>query len=152
MSEEPKPSRVLKCAECGAKLLYEIIMPGRPIVCEYCGAKNIEPEPPREKKLHTLSTGRRRMGIRRGPHRAPLLRTVKLLADKGVIDPKVLQHYTKRNIDHKMRPPVALRHALRQMRDEDKLDREKIMTAVDELIAEQKLPKPARANISRLLK
>ncbi len=149
MSEEPKPSRVLKCAECGAKLLYEIIMPGRPIICEYCGAKNIEP---REKKLHTPFTRRRRMAARRGPHRAPLLRTVKLLADKGAIDLKVLRQYTKRNIDRKMRPPVALRHALRQMRDEDKLDREKILTAIDELIGEQKLPKQARVNISRLLK
>ena len=149
MSEEPKPGRVLKCAECGAKLFYEIIMSGRPITCEFCGAKNIAP---REKKLDTPYTRRRRMAARRGSYRAPLLRTVKLLADKGAIDPKVLRQYTKRNIDRKMRPPVALRHALRQMRDEEKLDREKIMTAVDELIAEQKLPQPARANILRLLK
>jgi hypothetical protein len=79
------------------------------------------------------------MAARRGLHRAPLLRTVKLLADKGAIDPKVLRQYMKRNIDRKMRPAVALRQALRQMRDEDKLHRDKIMTAVDELIAEQKL-------------
>jgi hypothetical protein len=37
------------------------------------------------------------------------------------------------------------------MRDEGKLDRDKILRAVDELIAEQKLPPQARGNFARLL-
>ena len=50
-----------------------------------------------------------------------------------------------------MRPAVALRRALRQMRDEGQLDRDKILRAVDELIAEKKLPHQARDNFKRLL-
>jgi hypothetical protein len=91
------------------------------------------------------------MAARRAPGRAPILYATRLLTDKGAIDAKTLRKYTKRNIDRRMRPVVAIRHALRQMRDEGKLDRDKILRAVDELIAEQKLPPQARGNFARLL-
>jgi hypothetical protein len=84
------------------------------------------------------------------PVHAPLLRAVNLLADKGAIDRKTLRNYTKQNLDRKMRPPEALRAALRQMRDEGKIKQDKIMQAVDKLIAEQKLGPHARQAVERL--
>ncbi|MFX1576727.1 MAG: hypothetical protein ACFFCF_06100 [Promethearchaeota archaeon] len=88
---------------------------------------------------------------RQGALRAHLLHTTRLLTEKGAIDAKPLRQYTKRHIDRRIRLAVAFRRALRQMRDEGKIDREKILPAVDGLIAEKKLPPRVRQSFTLLL-
>jgi DNA-directed RNA polymerase subunit RPC12/RpoP len=151
--------QVLKCPECSAKINPDDIHPGTPIICEYCGAIVFLPQQMKPQAAHAHPPGRRPVqrflgrraprGVRRPVH-APLLRAVNLLANKGAIDRKTLRKYTKRNLDKRMRPPAALRTALKQMRDDGKLKRDKVMHAVDELIAEQKLKPRARETVERL--
>lgn len=152
-------AQVLKCPECSAKINPNDIHPGTPIVCEYCGSIVVLPHqmqsrptpsyPPRRRPVGR-GLGRRPQRVARRPVHAPLLRAVNLLADKGAINRKILRKYTKQNLDRRMRPPAALRAALKQMRDEGKIKRNKILRAVDELIAEQKLRPRARAAVERL--
>jgi hypothetical protein len=85
-----------------------------------------------------------------GPEHAPLFHAVKLLVDKGAVDGRVLRDYTKRNLDRRMRPAMALRAALVQMQQDGKLNRDKMVRATDELVAEQKLPPRAREIVNRL--
>ena len=85
-----------------------------------------------------------------GPEHAPLFHAVKLLVDKGAIDGQVLREYTKRNLDRRMRPPMALRAALVQMKNDGKLSRDKMLHVTDELVAEQKVPPRAREIVDRL--
>jgi DNA-directed RNA polymerase subunit RPC12/RpoP len=149
MSDDPRTTtNVLKCPECNAKVNSSALQSNRPIVCEYCGAIIV---PPRQQLPASAPSGRLR-GRRfyRQKPGAPLLHTVRLLSDKGAIDGQRLKQYTKRNIDQGMRPPLALRAALRKMHDEGRLKRDKIMKALDELIAEKKLPPRARSAINRL--
>ncbi|MFX1509972.1 MAG: hypothetical protein ACFFBR_06670 [Promethearchaeota archaeon] len=143
--------QTLKCSECGAKITPDALQPGSPLICEYCGAINVRATPPLPSQKARRGARHPRMRIRHSPFRAPLLHTTKLLADKGAIDTKILRQYTKRNIDNRMRPAVALRQALKQMRDEGKLDHDKILRTIDELIAEKKIPPRARDNFARLV-
>ncbi|MFX1564351.1 MAG: hypothetical protein ACFFCH_00005 [Promethearchaeota archaeon] len=143
--------QTLKCSECGAKIAPDALQLERPIICEYCGAINVRSTPPPHSQIARRGARHPRMRARHSPFRAPLLRTTKLLTEKGALDTKTLRQYTKGNIDRRMRPAVALRQALQQMRDEGKLDRDKILPAVDELIAEKKLPPRARDIFVRLL-
>ncbi len=149
--ESPKTFlQTLKCSECGAKISPEALQSGNSIICEYCGAINIRPSP--SVRQQTTPRGGRRpwAATRHGPLRTPLVHTTRLLTEKGIIDAKTLRKYTKRNIDRRMRPVVALRRALRQMHDENKLDPNKILRAIDELITEKKLPPRVRNNFLRL--
>lgn len=143
--------QTLKCFECGAKITPEALQPSTPIICEYCGAINVRPQPPPRQQATRRGVPRPGMRTRQGALRAPLLHTTRLLTEKGAIDAKTLRQYIKRNIDLRMRPAVSLRRALGQMRDEGKLDRDKILRAVDKLIAEKKLPPRLRQNFTRLL-
>jgi hypothetical protein len=145
------PLQALKCSECGAKIAPDALRPASPIICEYCGAINVRQAPPPGQLTGRRFARRPGMAARRGPGKAPVLYATRLLTDKGAIDAQMLRKYTKRNIDRRMRPAVALRQALRQMRDEGKLNRDKILRAVDELIADQKLPPQARDTFARLL-
>jgi hypothetical protein len=152
MTGKPPDSalQTLKCSECGAKITPDAIQLGNPIICEYCGAINVQPTHPT--RLQASSRGARHpwMRAQRRALRAPLLHTIRLLTEKGAIDAKTLQQYTKRNIDKRVRPIDALRQALRQMRDDGKLDKDKILRTVDELITENKLPPRVQENVTRL--
>ncbi|MFX0168373.1 MAG: hypothetical protein ACFE89_03350 [Candidatus Hodarchaeota archaeon] len=143
--------QTLKCSECGAKITPDALQPGSPLICEYCGAINIRQTPQLLQPTARRFGRRPGMATRRGLMRAPILYIARLLSDKGAIDAKTLREYTKRNIDRRMRPVDALRQALRQMRDEGKLNRDKILHTVDELIADKKLPPRVRDNFARLL-
>ena len=72
-----------------------------------------------------------------------------VLADKGKIKRKIMRKYAKRYLDQHIRPSDRILAALKQMRDEGKIKRDKIMRAVDELIAEQMLGPSARAVVER---
>ena len=161
-SSAPK-AQALKCPECGGKFSPDDVQPGIPVVCAYCGTLVLLPRPATPPVAGGMRPG---LGMGRpggrlaGPHpawasgspeQAPLFHAVKLLADKGAIDGKLLRDYTKRNLDRRMRPPMALRAALVQMRNDGKLDRDRLMRATDELVAEQKLPPRAREIVDRLL-
>ncbi|MFX1319086.1 MAG: hypothetical protein ACFE9D_04550 [Promethearchaeota archaeon] len=140
----------LKCSECGAKITPESLQLGSPIICEYCGTINVPPTSPSHQQVRTRAARHPWMRARRGPQRVPILLTTRLLIEKGSIDEKILRKYTKQNIDKRMRPSMALRRALRQMRDEGKLNQDKILRAVDELIAEKKLSPIIRMHFFRL--
>jgi DNA-directed RNA polymerase subunit RPC12/RpoP len=160
-SSGPK-AQALKCTECGAKISPDDVQPGMPIVCSYCGALILLSRP----STPPVGGGfRPRLGMGRpggrfagphpawtpgGPEHAPLFHAVKLLVDKEAIDGKLLRNYTKRNLDRRMRPPMALRAALVQMRNDGKLNRDEMLHATDELVAEQKLPPRAREIVNRL--
>jgi DNA-directed RNA polymerase subunit RPC12/RpoP len=160
-SSAPKAS-ALKCTECGAKISPDDAQPGMPIVCSYCGALILLSRPTTPPIGGGLrpGVGMRRPGLRfagpppawatGGPEHAPLFYAVKLLVDKGAVDGKVLRDYTKRNLDRRMRPAMALRAALVQMQQDGKLSRDKMVRATDELVAEQKLPPRARESVNRL--
>jgi len=164
MSDQPGTpiAQALKCSECGAKITAENIQPGSPIVCEYCGSiiivqaprGQVGARPPGARPLRPPFMRppppgplARRALLHRRP--APLLHAVKLLTDKGAIDKGTLRKYTKRNIDRRMPPAQALRAALRQMKNDGKIKRDKVIRAVDELIAEGKLPPRARELVER---
>jgi len=160
-SSAPK-AQALKCPECGAKISPDDVQPGMPIVCSYCGALVLlsRPSTPPVRGDVRPGLGMGRPGGRfagphpawapGGPEQAPLFHAVKLLVDKGAIDGKLLRDYTKRNLDRRMRPPMALRAALVQMRNDGKLDRDRLVRATDELVAEEKLPPRAHEIVDRL--
>jgi DNA-directed RNA polymerase subunit RPC12/RpoP len=160
-SSGPK-AQALKCTECGAKISAEDVQPGEPIVCSYCGALILLSRPNAPPAAGGLGPrpGMARPGLRFAgrrpawgagrPEHAPLFHAVKLLVDKGAIDGKTLREYTKRNLDGRMQPPMALRTALVQMKNDGKLNRDKMLRATDELVAEQKVLPRAREIVDRL--
>lgn len=143
--------QAVKCPECGAKISEDAVRANRTVVCEYCGTLvALTPEMAQQPIMPEL---------RRPPHRLrrpgrppPVLMLVNSLVRKGVIDDSKFRETVKKKIKAGVPRLTAIRRTMGDMIRNGQIDKNKMLKALDDLVAEKKIPRRAAQNVKRLLR
>ena len=139
----------VRCPECGAKIPKEAVSLERTAVCEYCGTLIVlSPESLARPQSPRFQRPFPRFGRPRQPQSN--LRLIPLFVEKGAIDGNELRKATRERLLAGVPRFVAARQAVRELARTGKIDRDRVFRALNELVAEKRIPPQVAQSVERL--